>query len=342
MTGLSDQPRPGLAGSRPQARTDQVLASPAEPDFELVVVGAGRIGQVHMKAVASSTVVRVSAVVEPRGAVRDELARAGMRCFAELGDLITELADAGSMQADGVLIAAPTDRHAELVRQALAAGLPVLCEKPCGLSTAQTQACAAAAAQAGLLLQVAYWRRYVPRLQRLRARIASGEFGDILAIHCSQWDQTPPPAEFRKTSGGIFVDMGVHEFDQVRWLTGQEVYGIEAVTADPAVKASADTDCGHAIARLSGGGTVVVSLGRWHPPGDICRVYVYGTKGTAKCSILQHDDGAQVLEYALRAQLEGFARAVRTGRVSGATVQDAVTALALATQASGRSGEKPG
>ena len=78
----------------------------------------------------------------------------------------------------------------------------------------ETRACAEAAAAASHLLQVAYWRRYVPELQALRARIANGEFGDILAVHCYQWDQTPPPSEFLRSSGGVFVDMGVHEFDR--------------------------------------------------------------------------------------------------------------------------------
>lgn len=342
MTGPDDPPQAGVAGRTSQARAELVIPPPAGPAFRLVVVGAGRIGQMHMKALASSSLVRLSAVVEPRATVRDQLARAGVRCFAEFSDLVSQFADTEGMQADGVLIAAPTDRHVELVRQALAAGLPVLCEKPCGLSTAQTQACAAAAAQAGQLLQVAYWRRYVTHLQRLRARITRGDFGDILAVHCSQWDQAPPPAEFRKASGGIFVDMGVHEFDQARWLTGQEVHGIEAVTAGPADGTPADTDCGQVVGRLSGGGTVVISLGRWHPPGDACRVEVYGTKGLEECSFLQEDNGTEVLQRALQAQLEGFARAVRTGRVGGATVQDAIAALALATQASQQAGEKPG
>lgn len=341
MTGPSDLSQAGLAW-RTSLDAEPVIPPRDDSAFRLVLVGAGRIGQVHLKALAASSLVQLSAVVEPRATVREQLASAGVRCFADFGDLVSRLSDGAGVHADGVLIAAPTDRHAGLVRQALAAGLPVLCEKPCGLSSAQAQDCAAAAAQAGLLLQVAYWRRCVPRLQRLRARIASGQFGDILAVHCSQWDQAPPPAEFRKASGGIFVDMGVHEFDQARWLTGQEVYGIGAVTAGPADGAPADTDCGQAVGRLSGGGTVVISLGRWHPRGDICRVDVYGTKGMEGCCFLQQDNGTEVLQHALRAQLEGFARAVRTGSVSDATVQDAVAALTLATRASEQSAEKPG
>lgn len=320
-------------------------AAPDQPvrPFRLVVVGAGRIGMVHVKALSESRLVQAAAVVEPRRDVRDALERADIRCFASFGQLAdvlstTELAQADGALADGALIAVPTDRHADLVHQAMSSGLPVLCEKPCGLNVAQTTACAELAARSTQLLQVAYWRRYVPELQRLRARILGGELGEILAIHCSQWDQAPPPAEFRHSSGGIFVDMGVHEFDQVRWLTGQEVLSVDAVVSLAPGDGPQDPDCGQVIGRLSGGGTMMVTLGRWHPAGDACRVEVFGTAGTAQCTFLQPENGQQVLEHALRAQAEGFALAVRGGQCDGATAGDAAAALTLAGQAVAQAG----
>jgi myo-inositol 2-dehydrogenase/D-chiro-inositol 1-dehydrogenase len=238
-----------------------------------------------------------------------------------------------------VLIAAPTDRHLELVQQVVAAGLPVLCEKPCGLTVEQTRACAGAAAEAGQFLQVAYWRRYVPELQQLRSDIAAGALGELLAVHCSQWDQSPPPASFRDSSGGIFVDMGVHEFDQLRWLTGQEVSAIQSVTSRLAPAGDpADPDCGQAIGALAGGATAMVTVGRWHPAGDTCRVEVYGTAGTRQCTFLRPDNAGHVLEQAFAAQLAGFARGVRTGVGGGASVADAVAALGLAAIATERAG----
>ena len=233
---------------------------------------------------------------------------------------------------DGVLIAAPTDRHVELVRQVLAMGIPVLCEKPCGLSVGEAGECAAVARNAGLLLQVAYWRRFVPELVALRQRILAGELGDILAVNCYQWDEAPPPAAFRASSGGIFVDMGVHEFDQIRWLTGQE-FATVGVAGSQLGASAADPDCAQLVATLDGGSTALVSLGRWHPGGDSCKVEVFGTRGTATSWFLNPAEGDTVLGQALRLQAEDFARAARVGTGGGASVADAVVALTVAAQA---------
>lgn len=322
-------------------------ASPLQP-FRLLLVGAGRIGQAHLRALARTQAVQLDAVVEPRSEVRADLQRSGVRCFRSVSELVDVAGSEGGPRPEGALIAAPTDRHLELVEQVVEAGLPVLCEKPCGLTIEQTAACSAAAEQSQQFLQIAYWRRYVPELQRLRAQIAGGALGDLLAVHCSQWDQAPPPPRFRATSGGIFVDMGVHEFDQLRWLTGQEISSVRAVASRSGLPGeSGDPDCGQVIGGLSGGGTAQVTLGRWHPAGDMCRVEVYGTAGTVTSNFLQPGNGDHVLEDALRAQLDGFAQAARrysTGRESradtadntasrGASVADAVAALKLANKA---------
>ncbi len=82
-----------------------------------------------------------------------------------------------------------------------------------------------------MLLQVGYWRRFVPELRRLREQIAGGELGQISLISCMQWDSELPSEQFRSHAGGIMVDMGVHEFDQVRWLLGDEFDAIVAVPA---------------------------------------------------------------------------------------------------------------
>ena len=180
---------------------------------------------------------------------------------------------------DGALIAVPTDRHVEVLAQVMAAGVPALCEKPCGLTVAEATRCAGIAAEAGLMLQVGVLAPVRARPDRLRQRMLDGDLGDILAVNCYQWDAAPPGAEFRGSSGGIYVDMGVHEFDQVRWLTGQEFSSVKTA-ASPG--AGTDPDCAQLVAELDGGSTAVVSLGRWHPAGDSCKVEVFGTKGTRR------------------------------------------------------------
>ena len=100
-----------------------------------------------------------------------------------------------------------------------------------------------------------------------------------------QWDGQPPSALFRAHSGGIFRDMGVHEFDQVRWLSGQEFGDVSAVASPfgEAVDGWMDADSAHAIAPLSGGATALVSLGRYFPGGDMVRIEVFGTLDAVRC-----------------------------------------------------------
>jgi myo-inositol 2-dehydrogenase/D-chiro-inositol 1-dehydrogenase len=303
----------------------QQLADRDGGRFRIGLIGAGRMGRTHLASVAESSLVTVTAVAEP-----DPVARAmigvGVAVYASPAELLA----AG--QIDGALIAAPTDRHVEIVAEVMAAGIPALCEKPCGLTVEAATACAELAATAGQLLQVAYWRRFVPALASLRQRILGGDLGDILAVNCYQWDAAPPPAEFRGSSGGIFVDMGVHEFDQVRWLTGQE-FGAVKVANSASGTADADPDCAQLVAELDGGSTAVISLGRWHPAGDSCKVEVFGTKATSSLPFLDPVGGEAVFHRALRMQAEDFARSVAAGGSSGATVADAVAALRIASLA---------
>jgi myo-inositol 2-dehydrogenase / D-chiro-inositol 1-dehydrogenase len=285
--------------------------------FRLALVGAGRMGRTHLAAISGSPEVSVSGVVEPYPS--EELAAAGLPIFGNLDQLL------GRVEVDGALVAVPTDQHAAVLTQLMGAGLPVLCEKPCGLTSAQAQANADLAERTGLVLQVAYWRRFVPSLMGLRRQLTDGELGEILAVNCSQWDLAPPSEAFRDSSGGIFADMGVHEFDQIRWLTGQEFTCMRTARTS-----GADPDCAQIVAELDGGSTAVISLGRFHPAGDSVKVEVYGTKGTANDWFLPPVGGEAVFYQALRAQAEDFARLVRTGVGSGARAADAVAALTAA------------
>jgi myo-inositol 2-dehydrogenase / D-chiro-inositol 1-dehydrogenase len=300
--------------------------TPGDAAFRLGLVGAGRMGRAHLVALADSSAVRVVAVADPDPGAGRAIAAAGLPTAASIADLLA------ATQLDGLLIAAPTGLHVPLVGEALAAGLPVLCEKPCGLTVAEATECAAAAARASLLLQVAYWRRFVPDLICLRDQIAAGDLGTILAVNCYQWDAAPPPPIFRESSGGIFVDMGVHEFDQVRWLTGQE-FGTVWPAAARTGGTPGDPDCAQLVAELDGGAVAMVSLGRWHPAGDICRVDVFGTSGTVSCPFLRPANADEVFRQALRRQAEDFAAAVRTGAGTGAVVADAIAALEVASAA---------
>ena len=288
--------------------------------FRIGLLGAGRMGRTHLAALQGSSEVAVVGVVEPHAPTREALA--GVPAFASLDDLLTDV------EVDAALIVVPTDQHVAVLGQVMAAGLPVLCEKPCGLTVAEATECASIADRAGLTLQVAYWRRFVPGLVKLRSQIQGGELGEILAVNCSQWDLAPPSKAFRGSSGGILADMGVHEFDQTRWLTGQEFVSMHAVRSASAI--GDDPDCAQVAAELDGGSTAMISLGRWHPAGDIVKVEVFGTKGTASSELLWPAGGEAAFHQALRLQAEDFARLVRTGHGTGARSVDAIAALRAA------------
>jgi myo-inositol 2-dehydrogenase / D-chiro-inositol 1-dehydrogenase len=298
--------------------------------FRLGLVGAGRMGRTHLRALAGSPADTVTAIDEPVAAARASLAGSGARLFEDLAGLL----EAGGI--DGVLIAAPSDQHVELVARVAAAGLPILCEKPCGLSSRDVAAAAGVAARHGVPLQVAYWRRYVPALQELRARIARSDLGELHLLASYQWDGQPPAPTFRAHSGGIFIDMGVHEFDQIRWLSGQEIGELRAVSSPPIADGNAplDVDSAQAIAALSGGATAFVSLGRYYPVGDMARIEVFGTRDAASSEFLDPREGDRAQLEALRRQAEGFAEFAAGGPCTGATVADAAAAIDAAERAS--------
>jgi myo-inositol 2-dehydrogenase / D-chiro-inositol 1-dehydrogenase len=294
--------------------------------FRLGLVGAGRMGRTHLRAMAGSERVAVTAIAEMSAAAREAAAAPGVTLHASLAGML----DAGAI--DGVLIAAPTDQHGAIIAEVAAHGLPILCEKPCGLTAAAARASADTGAAAGVPLQVAYWRRFVPGLQRLRDRMAAGEFGVIHLVTCYQWDEQPPSAAFRAHSGGIAIDMGVHEFDQLRWLTGQDISSLAVVASGRAPDGIADVDGAQAVASLSGGATGFISLGRYYPAGDAVWAEVFGTQGSERCEVIDPADGERAQLEALSRQAESFAEFAAGGPCQGATAADAVAALTAAEQ----------
>jgi myo-inositol 2-dehydrogenase / D-chiro-inositol 1-dehydrogenase len=305
------------------------------------------MGRVHLAAIRASDQISLAGIVEPAHAVRTNLEGEHVPLFASPEELIA----AGT--AEGVLIAAPSPLHAALVTKFAAAGIPVLCEKPVGVSPEEAATARDAALQADVVLQVGYWRRFVPQLRELRARIEAGELGEIYQLSCMQWDQEPPSAAFRGDSGGIAIDMGVHEIDQIRWLLGEQFEWVAAVAAGrlpPEAASAADPDAAVVLAKLSGVAVATISLGRHFPYADSCWLELWGTRGYERVPFMWDGDvwsdaSDEVFVGAMRAQAEAFARAVRGGPCEGAGGDDAVAALTVATRVAeslaGRAGRVP-
>lgn len=294
--------------------------------FRIGLIGSGRMGLTHLRALASSRDVRPVAVAEPRQAAADHLRASGLSVYPTAASML----EAGGI--DGVIVSVPTDQHAAVVELAASEGVSILCEKPCGVEPADVRAAAQSAQRHSVPLQIGYWRRFVPELQDLRSRIASGEVGELYSAFCVQWDEEPPPAEFRRQSGGLFVDMGVHEIDQLRWLTGQEVQDV-AVSVFPKVgdeSVVGDADSAQALLTLSGGCVGVISLGRFHAAGDLVEAEVFGSREHSRIPVLNASSGESPQLCALRAQAEAFARYAGGGSNEGATIGDAEAALEVA------------
>jgi len=288
------------------------------------------MGQTHLRALAGGSNVAIVAVCEPVVDLRERAQTTyDLGGFAVLDDMIEH----GGI--DGALVVTPSDTHVEVVATLAAAGLPVLCEKPCGVTPDDTRRAQQLVSDAGVPMQVAYWRRFVPELQSLRERMLAGDFGEILSVSCLQWDGAPPSASFRARSGGIFVDMGVHEFDQARWLTSSDLHGLtatgSAVEVDP--NDPVDPDSALALAATRSGATVLVSLGRHFADGDMSSVEVFGTRNHVLSEFLNPADGERAQLEALRRQAGAFAEFARGGPCLGATAEDAVAALEAATDA---------
>jgi myo-inositol 2-dehydrogenase / D-chiro-inositol 1-dehydrogenase len=297
------------------------------------VIGAGRMGRVHLRALADAPSIDVRAVVEPIDELRAGAEAPGLTTFANLTDLL----DAG--EVDAALIAASTDSHLELIGGLAGAGIHILCEKPCGTRSADTAEAVRLAEAARVTLQIGYWRRFVPELLELRRRIASGELGELSLVTCWQWDEEPPAAAFRLRSGGILVDMGVHELDQLRWLTGQELVDLVAVPSSvcSAEPVAGDPESVQLLGRMSDGTVASISLGRRFPEGDCCWVEAMGTAGHERTLFMWGKVGEKVFLDALTAQAEAFGATVLHGLPqAGASGADAVAAIAAAELA-GRS-----
>ena len=284
--------------------------------FRLALVGAGRMGAAHARALAASREVEIVCVLDPSDAAAAQVPvpRATLESLPDV---------------DGALVAVPTRHHLEVVTRLAALGLPVLCEKPCGLTSDETRAIAGLGAR----LQVAYWRRFVPALRDLRRRIGEGAFGPLVSVSAAQLDELPPGPAFRDpaSSGGIVVDMGVHELDQLRFLTGQEIAQVAGVagTVGYDEPVPGDPELVSFAVATDGGVAGSILLGRRYPPGETCRVEVIGLDHAESVEFVKPPDGDATIAAALVAQAEDFAR----GGGEGATVEDAIAALSAAERA---------
>ena len=249
----------------------------------LAIIGAGRMGSNHVRLIAAGAPeLRIVAIGDVDGGAASRLADeiGGVVAYADPLDAI------GALGVDAVLIAVSSIHHRTIVEAAARVGRHILCEKPLALDLDETDAIIAATEQAGVQLQVGLMRRHDPDHVRARARIVAGALGRPLLFTSRQFDSDPPPAAILdpRVSGGIMLDMGIHEFDSARYLMGSEVVQVQATGSVQLFQDSigpGDVDTAVVNLRFASGAIGSVELSRRVAFGEDVRTEVHGTDGSA-------------------------------------------------------------
>jgi len=318
-----------------------------EMTIKFGVLGAGRIGQVHAKAVASVNGAQLVAIADPVLAAAQSV-RAAYGCDIRSIDEIATSAD-----IDAVIICTPTDMHADLIEQFVRAGKAVFCEKPIDLSLARVKACLKTVAAKNGRLMVGFNRRFDPDFAAVKAAIDAGEIGKVEMVTITSRDPGAPPYDYITRSGGIFRDMTIHDFDIARWMLGEEVDTVQAagsVLVDEKIGELGDFDSVNVLLRTASGRQCVITNSRRASYGYDQRVEVHGAAGmvaldnTHKARITvangQGFTRPPLLDFfmtrytaAYAAEIAAFVTAIEQNTDAPTTGHDGLMALALADAA---------
>jgi myo-inositol 2-dehydrogenase/D-chiro-inositol 1-dehydrogenase len=312
--------------------------------IDVAMFGAGRIGVIHAANLARHPGARLRYVVDVHRPAAEALAA---RHGAEVGSLEQVLADPS---IGAVVIGSSTDTHADLIMRAAAAGKAIFCEKPVDLDVERARACAAAVKKAGVTCMIGFQRRFDPTFAALKQRLDAGEIGTPEVLIVTSRDPAPPPAAYIATSGGVFKDMLIHDFDIFRWILGGEAVSVHATGGSPNMPdVAAAGDISHAAVtlRTRDGALCQINTSRRAAYGYDQRFEVLGSKGLLQAgnvrptqvvawgadSISSDKPEAFFLEryraaYAL--EIEHFFDALVHGTPVRTTIEDGIKALELA------------
>ena len=240
------------------------------------LLGAGRIGRVHAKAITGDANAKLVAV-------SDAMPAAAQAIAGQYGcDIRTIDAIEASKDIDAVVICTPTDTHADLIERFARAGKAIFCEKPIDLNIDRVRACIKVVADTKAKLMVGFNRRFDPHFMAVRAAIEAGKIGAVEMITITSRDPGAPPPSYIKVSGGMFRDMTIHDFDMARFLLGEEVatvYASASVLVDPEIGKLGDFDSASVVLTTASGKQCMISNSRRATYGYDQRIEVHGSKG---------------------------------------------------------------
>lgn len=315
--------------------------------LRFAILGAGRIGQVHARAIASTEGAELAAIFDPIEAAAQAISE-------KYGCDIRSVEDcAAATDIDAALICTPTDLHADQIELFARAGKAIFCEKPIDLSVPRVQACLEVVKAEGATLMIGFNRRFDSDFNALHAAIDCGSIGNVEMVTITSRDPGPPPVDYIERSGGIFRDMTIHDFDVARWMLGEEVETVSAqgsVMVDPAIGAAGDFDSVTVMLKTATGRQAVISNSRRAAYGYDQRIEVHGSDGMAFAEN-SHEARMQVatakgftrpplLNFfmdryteAYASEIAAFVAAVTKGTPPPTTGHDGLMALALAEAA---------
>lgn len=243
------------------------------------VVGTGRIGKLHienlMSRVKDAEVVAVADIKVENS--MDWIHAAGIaKVYTDYKKIIED------PSIDAVFVCSSTDTHSQIAYEAVTAGKHVFCEKPIDYDLNRIKMVIDAVEKADVKFQVGFNRRFDRNFKRVHEAVKSGAIGDPHIIRIASRDPSPPPVSYVKVSGGIFLDMMIHDFDMVRYLSGDEVvevYAIGAALIDPQIGEAGDVDTALVTLKFAKGGLGVIDNSRKAVYGYDQRVEVFGSKG---------------------------------------------------------------
>jgi myo-inositol 2-dehydrogenase / D-chiro-inositol 1-dehydrogenase len=267
--------------------------------IRFAILGAGRIGKVHGATVASSGVATVAYVFDAIAKSAEALAKStGAKVAASVDDAIA------AKDVDAVLICTPTDFHAEQIEKAARAGKAVLCEKPVSMTVARIEEVLKVVEKHKANLMIGFNRRHDPNFAEVERRLRKGDAGAIEMVNVFSRDPSPPPPSYVKTSGGLYRDMMIHDFDMARFLMAEEFVEVHAYGSslvDKAIGSEGDVDTAVVHMKTASGRLAVITNSRRATYGYDQRIEVLGAKGMLSASNVHNT----TVEFA---GAEGFSR----------------------------------
>ncbi|CAM3884755.1 inositol 2-dehydrogenase [Aeromicrobium ponti] len=244
------------------------------------IIGAGRIGKLHVDNLKLIPQIRIKSV--------SDVATAHLEAWAiekQIEVLTTDYQEVlNDPDIQAVFICSPTNTHATIIKEAAAAKKHIFCEKPVSFSVEETEEALAAVEKAGVKLQVGFNRRFDPNFRKVRQLVQGGEVGNPHILRITSRDPQPPGVDYIKSSGGLFMDMTIHDFDMARYVMGSEVTEVSAngaVLVDPAIGEAGDIDTAIITLKFANGALGVIENSRRAAYGYDQRLEVFGDKGAA-------------------------------------------------------------